>query len=155
MDTMDPNSDNKSARRKEQRICDDEPRQEWRFQQPSESRKEYLKRYQREYHRHQWYPDHRKARILETKERRAELLEWYTSYKATLQCKNCGEWRSECLQFHHRNPQEKLFNVGEWIRNGVSLDTLKTEIAKCDVLCANCHAIETQNQRYKRKGIVF
>jgi len=133
----------------------DDPRPEWRFQQPGESRKEYLKRYQREYHRHEWYPTHTKERIQETKDRRAALQEWYTNYKATLQCRNCGEWRPECLQFHHRDPKEKKFNIGEWIKNGVSLETLQAEIAKCDVLCANCHAVETQNQRYQAKGIRF
>jgi hypothetical protein len=75
----------------------DDPRPEWRFQQPGESRKEYLKRYQREYHKQEWYPDHKKERIQETKDRRAELQEWYTKYKATLHCENCGEWRPECL----------------------------------------------------------
>jgi len=94
----------------------DDPRPEWRFQQPGESRKEYLKRYQREYHRHEWYPTHTKERIQETKDRRAALQEWYTNYKATLQCRNCGEWRPECLQFHHRDPKEKKFNIGEWIK---------------------------------------
>src|SRR5258706_15275027 len=69
-----------------------------------------------------------------------------------LHCKNCGEWRSECLQFHHRDPKQKEFNVSEWIRNGVSLETLRAEIAKCAVLCANCHAIETQNQKYRKLG---
>jgi len=133
----------------------DDPRPEWRFQQEGESRKEYLKRYQREYHKHQWYPEHRKDRLQETKDRRAELQEWYISYKATLRCKRCDEWRPESLQFHHRDPKQKLFNVGEWIRNGVSLETLKAEIEKCDVLCANCHAVETQNQRYKKRGIQY
>jgi hypothetical protein len=133
----------------------DDPRPEWRFQQPGESRKEYLKRYQREYHRQEWYPGHKKERIQETKDRRIELQEWYTNYKATLHCKNCGEWHPECLQFHHRNPREKEFNVSEWIRNGVSLERLKAEVTKCDVLCANCHAIETQNERFRKKGIRF
>lgn len=141
------------AKRITYRKRSDDPRPEWRFQQEGESRKEYLKRYQREYHKQEWYLEHRKDRIQETKERRAELQEWYTSYKATLRCKNCDEWRPECLQFHHRDPKQKLFNVGEWIRNGVSLETLKAEIEKCDVLCANCHAVETQNQRYKKGGI--
>jgi hypothetical protein len=119
----------------------------WRQQQPGESRKEYLKRYQREYHRQQWYPDHKNERIQETKERRAALKEWYQNYKATLRCKICGEWRPECLQFHHRDRSQKAFNISGWIRNGVSLEALQQEIAKCDVLCANCHAVETQKQR--------
>ena len=143
------------AKHKAHRRSADDTRPEWRFQQEGESRKEYLKRYQREYHRHEWYPEHKKDRIQETKDRRAELQEWYTSYKATLHCKNCQEWRSECLQFHHRDPKQKLFNVGQWIRNGVSLQTLKAEIEKCDVLCANCHAVETQNQRYRKKGMRY
>ncbi len=143
------------AKYKTHRRSADDTRPEWRFQQEGESRKEYLKRYQREYHRHEWYPEHRNDRIQETKDRRAELQEWYTGYKATLHCKNCQEWRSECLQFHHRDPKQKMFNVGQWVRNGVSLETLKAEIEKCDVLCANCHAVETQNQRYKKKGIQY
>ena len=133
----------------------DDPRPEWRFQQPGESRKEYLKRYQREYHRQEWYPAHNKERIQETKDRRTELQEWYTKYKATLHCENCGEWRPECLQFHHRDPRQKEFNISEWIRNGVSLETLRAEIAKCDVLCANCHAIETQDQKYRKLGTPY
>ncbi len=143
------------ATHKTNRKSADDPRPEWRFQQPGESRKEYLKRYQREYHKQEWYPSHTGERIQETKERRAELQEWYTNYKATLHCKNCSEWRPECLQFHHRDPKQKAFNVSHWIRNGVSLETLKAEIAKCDVLCANCHALETQNERYRKKGIKF
>lgn len=145
----------KRTKQKTNRRGTDDLRPEWRFQQPGESRKEYLKRYQREYHRQEWYPDHKKERIQETKDRRAELQEWYTKYKATLHCRNCGEWRPECLHFHHRDPRQKEFNVSEWIRNGVSLETLKAEIAKCDVLCANCHAIETQNQKYRRLGTPY
>ncbi len=143
------------GKHKTNRRAADDSRPEWRFQQPGESRKEYLKRYQREYHKQEWYPGHKKERIQETKGRRIELQEWYTTYKATLHCKNCGEWRPECLQFHHRNPREIEFNVSEWIRNGVSLERLKKEVMKCDVLCANCHAIETQNERYQKKGISF
>src|SRR5258708_38185363 len=45
----------------------DDPRPEWRFQQPGESRKEYLKRYQREYHKQEWYPGHRVERIQKQK----------------------------------------------------------------------------------------
>lgn len=143
------------AKHKTNRRYADDSRPEWRFQQPGESRKEYLKRYQREYHRQQWYPDHTKERIQETKDRRAELQEWYAGYKSTLRCINCNEWRPECLQFHHRDPKQKEFNVSNFIRNGVSLERLQAEIAKCDVLCANCHAVEEQNKRYEKKGILY
>lgn len=41
------------------------------------------------------------------------------------------------FQFHHRNPAEKDFAITE-VRARV-FDTIKEELDKCDLLCANCH----------------
>jgi len=43
------------------------------------------------------------------------------------------------LQFHHRDPSEKEFNLAA---QGVtrSMDSARAEAAKCTLLCANCHA---------------
>lgn len=52
----------------------------------------------------------------------------------------CGENHPAVLQFHHRNPKEKAFEVSEFVyhqKGGIK--NLEAEIAKCDVLCANCH----------------
>ena len=50
------------------------------------------------------------------------------------------------LTFHHRDPEEKEFWIGslnERMTSSADLnDTIKSEIDKCDVLCANCHTIE-------------
>lgn len=53
-------------------------------------------------------------------------------------CVGCGESDSMVLTFDHRYGQ-KLFNICDGVRNGVSLSNLQKEIAKCEVLCANCH----------------
>lgn len=53
-------------------------------------------------------------------------------------CVRCGY--NKCLRaltFHHRDPAEKEFTIRSKIRK---LDTLRKEAAKCDLLCANCHA---------------
>ena len=66
--------------------------------------------------------------------------------KATLvmehggRCIRCGY--SGCpgaLHFHHRDPSNKLFKVGAGNR---SLERQRAEAAKCDLICANCHAEE-------------
>jgi hypothetical protein len=44
-----------------------------------------------------------------------------------------------------------MFNVADAVRNGISLDTIKKEISKCIVLCANCHAIRHYNVRNKKR----
>jgi ribosomal protein L44E len=52
-------------------------------------------------------------------------------------CIDCGY--ATCvgaLDFHHRDPATKDFSVGHF--DG-SLERLLAEVAKCDLLCANCH----------------
>ena len=59
-------------------------------------------------------------------------------------CVDCG-LRPEILQvleFDHRDDEPKLFDVSDRMTSG-NLEDLKREIAKCDVVCANCHRIRT------------
>ena len=71
------------------------------------------------------------------KKKYQQRLDDFESYKKTLFCKKCGEKRFYLLDFHHRNPEEKEFTISD--RTRTSLDKLKKEIEKCDILCANCH----------------
>lgn len=55
-------------------------------------------------------------------------------------CELCGYDRFlGALQFHHRDPATKAFNVS---LNGHAraLDRCREEVRKCALLCANCHA---------------
>ena len=53
-------------------------------------------------------------------------------------CKKCGEKRPYVLDFHHRIPEEKSNVLAHMIKSS-SEANLIAELAKCDVLCANCH----------------
>lgn len=46
------------------------------------------------------------------------------------------------LQFHHKKPSEKKFDITDavWNRIKVTEKELQEEIKKCVLLCANCHA---------------
>ena len=70
------------------------------------------------------------------RECRARKKQWIDSQK--VQCVRCGETHIACLDFHHRNPDEKDFLVSIAVSK-YPLDRIKEEVAKCDVLCANCH----------------
>jgi hypothetical protein len=55
-------------------------------------------------------------------------------------CTRCGYDRCvSALQFHHRDPAQKAFQLGS---GGLtrSLERLRKEAGKCVLLCANCHA---------------
>ncbi len=77
----------------------------------------------------------------------------YSERRALLQklknvpCADCGGvFPTYVMDFDHRNREEKLFNVARRLHG--KLDTLLDEIAKCDVVCANCHRIRTYGEKY-------
>lgn len=58
-----------------------------------------------------------------------------------LKCKKCGENHPAVLDFHHRDPNTKKNTISNLKWSGCSLEQLKLEINKCDILCSNCHRI--------------
>ena len=67
--------------------------------------------------------------------------EWFREFKKTLKCNRCPENHPACLQFHHRNGEEKKGNIASLVVHW-SKERLLAEISKCEVLCANCHLKE-------------
>ena len=72
--------------------------------------------------------------------RKKELVEWMRSQKVS--CSECGFDNPLALDFHHREGTEKEFAVSTAAATGFSRERISAEIAKCDVLCANCHRIK-------------
>lgn len=62
-------------------------------------------------------------------------------------CADCGVQHNPwVMQFDHRNPQEKQFELG-CLKKKYSLKRIQSEIAKCDVVCANCHFERTHRTK--------
>jgi transcription elongation factor Elf1 len=104
-------------------------------------------------HRNEWYQEHKESELktikARTKRYRKEVKQWIENYKKSHPCAHCGEARPPVLQFHHLNPKEKDINIAMAARHGWSMVRLEKEIAKCVVLCANCHMIEHHNTKAK------
>jgi hypothetical protein len=66
--------------------------------------------------------------------------------KLSIGCVDCNyNKHPAALQWDHRPGKEKLFDISQnpmrrWSK-------MLIEIDKCDVRCANCHAIVTQNRK--------
>lgn len=73
-------------------------------------------------------------------ERTIYLLSYFESHP----CIECGEADPVVLEFDHLG--DKTFNIGSGIayRNWASI---LEEIAKCEVVCANCHRRRTARRR--------
>lgn len=74
-----------------------------------------------------------------------KVIQWFKAYKATLVCSECGMDDPVCIDFHHINPDTKLFTVSKMAYAGFSIESVQSEINKCRPLCANCHRKLTAN----------
>jgi hypothetical protein len=59
-------------------------------------------------------------------------------------CVDCGINNHIILDFDHL--KDKKYNISRMIHNGFSWAAIKKEIAKCEVVCANCHRIRTHDR---------
>ena len=64
---------------------------------------------------------------------------YYEQYRESCGCKFCGA--KENLTFHHRDKEDKVLSIVEMAgtRQHFTIEDLKREIRKCDVLCEPCH----------------
>ncbi|MBO0790948.1 MAG: hypothetical protein J2P36_08370 [Ktedonobacteraceae bacterium] len=118
------------------------------FKDRSRYQSEEWKEYQRNYQRN-WHQQHKEKRLARMYERKAAIHSYIQNMKNQLRCANCGQRHPATLHFHHRNSEDKVFNISDAAYKGFSLDRIKKEISKCIVLCANCHAIQHYNIRNK------
>jgi len=113
-----------------------------------DEQREYNRAYGRDYYKrnrqHLLSKQAEKNKKLREKQRR-----WLIDYKRGLACVRCGENYPAVLQFHHRNHEEKEFEIGLYTALGFSKARLLAELEKCDVLCANCHAKEHWSHIYE------
>jgi hypothetical protein len=81
------------------------------------------------------------------KARRLKYMEFVNRLKMIL-CADCGvQYNPWIMEFDHRNPDTKKYDVSRLVGAGcVSMKLLKTEIQKCDVVCSNCHADRTHKR---------
>ena len=76
--------------------------------------------------------------------RNGERRKFLDAIKLIQGCRRCGY--RECaaaLEFHHL--RDKKYLVGSIFHHGLA--KVLAEIAKCEVLCSNCHRIETHTRK--------
>lgn len=97
--------------------------------------KEYQKEYDRQRHKAQ-----SKEKGFRQDKRRKELRIWILAYKSERGCNRCPERHPACLQFHHL--RDKKAQIADMVRLGHGKENILEEIAKCELICGNCHAKE-------------
>lgn len=70
-------------------------------------------------------------------------------YLAEKGCEECGERDPRKLEYDHKNPDDKKRVIADLITDGYSWSApvLVGEVAKCRVICSNCHRVHTIKQQ--------
>jgi len=80
--------------------------------------------------KHEWNKTHNVTREI----KKQNIIEYKIN---SCGCIKCGEKKHYLLDFHHINPNDKLFQISQGESKG--WDKIKAEIEKCILLCSNCH----------------
>ena len=71
--------------------------------------------------------------------KKAKIKAYLSELKEKTPCTDCGQsYRYYVMQFDHRDPSKKSRNMAT-IHNAGSWKLMFAELAKCDVVCSNCH----------------
>lgn len=78
---------------------------------------------------------------------RKELAEHVTSLRRA-PCTDCKRtYDPWIMEFDHRDPPEKAFGISR----PAGRSKFRAELAKCDLVCANCHKQRTYERRMREK----
>lgn len=99
--------------------------------------------YDRAYFAKNW-----EKRRQQERDRRNALTELMREIKARTPCADRGRYYPPvCLQFDHLPGHEKVGPLSEFAGQGWGRQRRLDEIAKCEVVCANCHSLRTAYRR--------
>lgn len=86
-----------------------------------------------------WYERNKKEHKQNIKQNKKERVEWFKTQKSDWVCDECGEKRLPTLQFHHTPDNNYSKSPRVMAGEGYAKTTIKKELEKGRVLCANCH----------------
>lgn len=116
------------------------------FHKRGASRQTWCKSCRRDYDAQYWRMT-RDERLRRRKERVADRVTWYRELKSAMACTDCsGVFHHAAMHWDHLPGTTKTCEVSELFRRGFRCRTILDEIAKCELVCANCHAVRTFNR---------
>lgn len=86
-----------------------------------------------------------KKMIYASKRIRVEKAKEYVkNLKSSTPCMDCGIlYPHYVMDFDHQHSKKFLISMA--MHDGTSIDKIKNEIEKCEIVCSNCHRIRTHS----------
>jgi len=83
----------------------------------------------------------------------AKKTEWYRALKESSPCTDCGNFYPYYVMQYDHIGDDKVRGVADLAGGGYPREMVLAEIAKCELVCANCHAIRTHQRHLDRSAL--
>lgn len=91
--------------------------------------------------------------IQRQRDARSRVAKFIQQLKQETPCADCREnYPYWIMEFDHLPDSIKEFNVSEYRQRTISLEKIKIEIDKCELVCANCHRTRTHYRGIKTRS---
>jgi len=102
-----------------------------------------------------WYQRHKEMHLFQIKTKTAYRRKYVVEYKQNNPtCKDCGiDYPSYVLDFDHLPQFEKSFPLSSSGVKNRSIESIDAEIAKCEIVCSNCHRHRTAIRKSQARQI--
>lgn len=123
-----------------------------KFAKKKDGLQPFCRKCQKIYHR-AYYLKNKTKYLAKAKKHHYEIVKLIRDRK-TRPCEDCGgSFHFSAMQYDHRPGSKKIFNLANGaFRSGIH--AIEDEISKCDIVCANCHALRTFNRKQPRSRVV-
>jgi len=98
----------------------------------------------------QWYQKNKHRIKGYNKKRKENFFTWWYEYKSQFSCEHCRESDIVCLDFHHKHPSKKNYDIQYLVHSRNKTNLLK-ELKMCICLCANCHRRQHHKESLKEE----
>ena len=97
-----------------------------------------------------YHHERRDIRMAQKRERITRLVDWMRQLKSQ-PCMDCGaRFHPAAMSFDHLPGTQKRSDIATLVKRGC-IGLARLEIAKCEIVCANCHAVRTYLRREERR----
>ena len=92
-----------------------------------------------------WYRDNKERVLFNNSRSRKEIRQQLSEIKENTPCEDCKHfYPAFVMEFDHVRGDKK-FDIGSGMASGIHI--IMKEVAKCDIVCANCHRIRTHKRK--------
>lgn len=90
--------------------------------------------------------------LMRNKTYRLQIKDFIKRIKEDHPCMDCGNrYPYYVMDFDHREGEKKSNDIN-FLSNTGRIGAVKVEIAKCDLVCANCHRVRTHNRYISKQS---